>query len=523
MNGLSEWIILAIISLASALLAAAFIRLGSRNRSAAPEHSSWTKDEAVWLFDGPRLLDATPLARRRINTGDNCDAWASLRASLVPRFAGFPATQGDVEASGFMCHPATQPGDPGKLELEWLDGMLRVRLVEDRKCTIETNHTRALREELSNLRATVNRLPYPIWRTDDDGKVIWTNVAYNQLDRQTRTRDKAGDTLFPTPTVVVDRDTTRRVAACDRDTGHKRWFDVTTIPDKQGPLHFAASVDAVIEAENAQRNFVQTLAKTFAQLSIALAIFDRNRRLALFNPALVDLTALPAEFLAGRPTLLTFFDRLRDQRIMPEPKNYSTWRQQMAELVAAASDGRYQETWSLPSGSVYSVSGRPHPDGAIAFLIEDITAEITLTRRFRSDLEQGQAIIDRLDDAIAVFSADGNMTVTNAAYRKLWAVDPDMSFAETSVIDATRTWQEKCLASPVWGEIRDFVELRENRTDWWAQVQLKTGDTLTCHVHPIQSGAAMVTFSRNTNDAMIGTRMKPPLKQTSDNRLMAGS
>ena len=421
-----------------------------------------------------------------------------------------------------MCLPATTPGDPGKLECEWLDGMLRVRLVEDRKCASETNLTRALREELSNLRATVNRLPYPIWRTDEESRVIWSNVSYNQLDRQTRTRDDSVDPLFPTPAVAPDRDTTRRISVSDRDTDRKHWFDVTTIPDKQGPLHFAASVDAVIEAENAQRNFVQTLAKTFAQLSIGLAIFDRSRRLALFNPALVDLTALPAEFLAGRPTLLTFFDRLRDQRIMPEPKNYSTWRQQMAELVAAASDGRYQETWSLPSGSVYSVSGRPHPDGAIAFLIEDITAEITLTRRFRSDLEQGQAILDRLDDAIAVFSADGNMTVTNAAYRKLWAVDPDMSFSETSVIDATRTWQEKCQASPVWGEIRDFVELRENRTDWWAQVQLKTGDTLTCHIHPIQSGAAMVAFSRNMKDEMVGIRMKPPLDQTPDNRLMAG-
>jgi len=54
----------------------------------------------------------------------------------------------------------------------------------------------------------------------------------------------------------------------------------------------------------AQRNFVQTLTKTFAQLSIGLAIFNRERQLVLFNPALIDLTALPADFLTGRPHLL---------------------------------------------------------------------------------------------------------------------------------------------------------------------------------------------------------------------------
>ena len=73
-------------------------------------------------------------------------------------------------------------------------------------------------------------------------------------------------------------------------------------------MFYAVDVNAVVSAEISQRKFVQTLAKTFAQLSIGLAIFDRNRQLALFNPALIDLTALPAEFLSARPNLLSFFD-----------------------------------------------------------------------------------------------------------------------------------------------------------------------------------------------------------------------
>ena len=123
----------------------------------------------------------------------------------------------------------------------------------------------------------------------------------------------------------------------------------------------ATCINAVVAAEQAQRNFVQTLAKTFAHLSIGLAIFDRNGQLALFNPALVDLTGLPAHFLSARPTMLSFFDQLRENRRMPEPKNYLNWRQEIADVIAAATDGRYQETWSLETGQTYSVKAARIP------------------------------------------------------------------------------------------------------------------------------------------------------------------
>ena len=102
----------------------------------------------------------------------------------------------------------------------------------------------------------------------------------------------------------------------------------------------------------------------------------------LFNPALIDLTTLPADFLSARPNLLTVFDKLRDNQIMPEPKNYAAWREKLAILVAAATEGTCTEIWNLPTGATFRISGRPHPDGALAFLFEDMTAEISMSRQF---------------------------------------------------------------------------------------------------------------------------------------------
>lgn len=280
------------------------------------------------------------------------------------------------------------------------------------------------------------------------------------------------------------------------------WFDVRSLRLDAGWMNYATDVNAVVNAEIAQRNFVQTLTKTFAHLSIGLAIFDRKRQLALFNPALIDLTTLPAEFLSARPNLLSFFDRLRDRQMMPEPKNYRSWREQIADLVAAADTGQYSETWSLPSGMTYRISGRPHPDGAVAFLFEDISAEISLTRRFRSQLELGQSVLNTLEQSIAVFSSSGVLAFSNIAYRKMWNIECDTSFTDISITDAARQWQAGSMPTPVWGDLRDFVVQFGERTDWQADVILRNGKAVQCQVIPMSGGATLVIFQ--TDETQLG-------------------
>ncbi|WP_254444417.1 hypothetical protein [Ruegeria sp. HKCCA6707] len=168
----------------------------------------------------------------------------------------------------------------------------------------------------------------------------------------------------------------------------------------------------------------------------------------------------------------------------------------MNDLLEAAQDGNYQETWTLPSGSVYSVSGRPHPDGAVAFLFEDITAEITLTRRFRSEMDLMQSILDKLADGVAVFADDGTLAFTNYAYHQLWGELDETGFEVTTILDVTRSWQDKCAATPILGEIREFIETRENRAEWNANFQMRTGEEVNCTISPMQNGATIICFAR---------------------------
>ena len=336
--------------------------------------------------------------------------------------------------------------------------------------------------------------PDALWQTDDHGRLIWYNEAYEQLCESTGHEiDGTCPIDIELPAKRVERSTRISIKPEDHP---QRWLEVVSRPVEHGWVHYATSIDSLVNAEMAQRNFVQTLTKTFAHLPIGLAVFDRDRQLVLFNPALVDLTHLPVDFLSAKPNLLSFFDHMRENRMMPEPKNYSSWRDKLYDVVSAAREDRYCETWNLPSGLTYKITGRPHPDGAVAFLIEDISAEISLTRRFRSELELTQSVLDCFEDAVAVFSRLGVLTFSNAAYRSQWKCDPDSAFAEITIVDATKEWQQDCQPSPIWANLREFVLTLRDRQGWEAQLTRKSGEILRCRVQPVAAGATLVRFTR---------------------------
>lgn len=490
---MADWIILALISLVSCSFAVLLLlpRRALHDRSYGLLSSSSLFD-TVFLFDANRLISHSDIALAGF---ESVNGWDDLRRLLQRDFPTFPNTYEIVRDQGRLVVPAIDCTVGREVLCEWIDGVARVQLRD----VVKTGKP-VSRAPSDPIRLAMDKAPYPVWFLDRTARVQWCNAAYVALARKARGHDAdLTEPLFPVFSDAAKLSEKSRVFINTEDGSTKLWFDLTQIDHPEGRLSYAVDINPVVEAESTQRKFVQTMTKTFAQLSIGLAIFDRNRQLALFNPALIDLTALPPDFLSCRPGLSSFFDRLRDQQMMPEPKNYRGWRSQMNALLEAAEDGTYQETWSLPSGSVYSVSARPHPDGAVAFLFEDITAEITLTRRFRSETDLMQSVLDKLADAIVVFADDGTLAFTNFAYQQLWGETDETGFEAESVTDVTRKWQERCVATPILGEIRDFVAMRENRAEWSGDTRMRDGTPLTCTVTPMQNGATIVRFSVDNN------------------------
>ncbi|MEO1639559.1 MAG: PAS-domain containing protein [Pseudomonadota bacterium] len=344
--------------------------------------------------------------------------------------------------------------------------------------------------ELSLLREVAEQSPMLIWQTDAQGQKIWSNPAFARFDDCNRT---AADELVANGHAQDKDGQTRHRLQADLQ-GEPMWFDITTASHGAGRLCYAKEATELMRVDANRREFVETLAKTFAELSIGLAIFDRNRRLIVFNPALVELTTIPPEFLSNRPRIDTMLDRLRELQIMPEPSDYASWREQFTAVEDGAKAGTYCKNWALTHDRTYRVTGRPHPNGAFALLFEDISAEVSLTRRFRSDIETSQAVLDTLPDGIAVFSSAGTLVISNLAYARLWSTDEDLTFQHREMRTEMNIWQDQCVPTPIWSRMRDVVGQFGQRKPWSDTALLLDGRNLRCQATPLAGGMLLVRF-----------------------------
>ena len=456
-------------------------------------------DPVVFLFDGEDLVDATPAAHELLDqTAFGTSDWSRLLAILAPRFTGIEAMLEALPERGTV----QRADDRGRLRAEMRGSLIRITMA-DPKATeaskgIDPQSLDALERELASLRALAGAVPGLLWRQGPDGQIHWMNGGY--LDAVRRLHGAAVAETWPPPAIFDHLPNTasgpmsRRLSLPGTGAGRIDWYDCQATPLGPDTLYTAVDANAAVLAEGKLLEIRQSFTRTFAELPIGLAIFDRTRQLVIFNPALTDLTGLAPDFLAARPTLFGFLDKLRERHMIPEPRDYPSWRRHLVDLEAAAVEGCYSETWSLPDGRIYKVIGRPHPDGAVAFLFEDVSAEIALTRRFRSELELGHSALDAIEDPIAIFSPGGILVLANEAYGEIWGGDPETSFSDIDVQQATRRWMERTAPTPVWGDLREFVTQATDRSDWSAEVRLRDGRLVTCRVAPIAGGSTMVRF-----------------------------
>lgn len=259
-------------------------------------------------------------------------------------------------------------------------------------------------------------------------------------------------------------------------------------------LFSPASDEADPKPETVDDDLVTTLSETFAHLSIGLLIFDKSAQLSLFNPAAAELTGLTPEFLLTKPKAESFFDKLRENRHMPEPKNYPDWRQKMTQIIMEAAEGAYQETWPLENGRTYSVIGKPLPLGAMVFLIEDISAELAINRNFRSEMALAHLILDRLDEGLIVFSTSGNLIFSNLFYSRLWKQDLDSAVADLTLSDAVTFWASKSNNPDVFSDLINVTKPKPQMLT----IQMTDGTELCCGVETLLDQATLIRFQRQT-------------------------
>lgn len=450
------WDVMVQMGIAAALAAMVMfgLRLGNSGRSAQMPRGS-----IAFLFEAKRLVDATRPARDMLAADNGRAADLDRLIDLLsPRFPFLRKALEGIEESGEI-QIAAIDGERGVVRAHAWDGLLRITLTGDDSETAAAISNllaeKRMREEVCALRTMADDSPHLMWREDRDGTIQWANRTFLDL---VDTCHPQAENCWPPRGIFSDlprfreegKPVTSRHPILPDGTDTPRWFEITSQWNNGQNLHVAAEITEEVRAKDLQRDLMQTVTKTFAGLSVGLAVFDRNRQLVLFNPALSDLTGLKPARLVSRPQVETFLNMMREQRTVPDKKDFSVWRHQFISLEQGRSDT--VENWDLPDGRRFRVTGRPFPNGAVALLIEDVSSDVALTRRLNEALSLGQEVLDNIGDAVTVFSHERYLLLENAPSVALWGAAQGKNLIET-----LNGWRAQCRPSPGWEALMSHV------------------------------------------------------------------
>ncbi|MEM6971510.1 MAG: PAS-domain containing protein [Pseudomonadota bacterium] len=277
-------------------------------------------------------------------------------------------------------------------------------------------------------------------------------------------------------------------------------LQIMEIPTGDGDIvGLATDATVAAQAERTLGRFVQTMTETFAHLTAGLAIFDRNQKLVLFNPAFAQLLQLDPAWLANRPSLRDIIDALRANQRIPETGDYHGWRKRLLSLFDNTERADLDEIWHLADGTNIKVLARPHPHRSLAFVFDDISDRIRLEQRYRQSIDLQEATLNRLQEGLAVFGADGRLRILNASFTQIFGIDTALLQPGMHVREIVRLIGDMTVETDLWDKVTTAVTADETRSPWAERLTLGSSRILRLRLAPLPGGDTMLVIADITD------------------------
>jgi signal transduction histidine kinase len=346
----------------------------------------------------------------------------------------------------------------------------------------------------------LDNMEQPVWRRDSSGKLTWVNHSYANSVDASSPEDviKEQRELLSTITRQKIRATTTLESPYhDRISsvvaGDRAFLDVLDVKSIHGSAGIA--IDAT-EAENIREELKRTFkshAETLDHLATPVAIFDGEQRLQFYNQAFVTLWGLDLVFLESKPDNSELFDRLRAANKLPAELNWKSWKEQALSVYRALDTKT--DLWYLPDSQTLRVIATAHPQGGATWVFENLTEQVDLQMRYNTLVKVQGETIDHLAEGVAVFAADGRLSISNPAFRILWGITAEQSASGTHINDLQAACAGEYEKPDGWKAFSSFItSFDDERKSEQGTLELNSGIVLNYAVIPLPDAQTMLTF-----------------------------
>ena len=443
------------------------------------------------------VMDA-PMPRRILGFGSwLAPEMAQILESHVERLRG--------RGEGFRLALASLGGRHLEAEGRAVGGraVMRIRDVSGDRLELtklRERHAKAL-TDLDTLKSLLDAIPQPVWVRDRDERLAWVNAAYARAVEASDPRDATTRNIE-----LLDRQT-RDAATKARATTHE-WRarapavvagqrHLLEIIDVSAPAGSVGMANDLVELETLRADLgrqMEAHARTLDQLTTAVAIFDRGKRLVFHNAAYRQLWGLDSTFLDQKPTDSEILDRLRAERKLPEQADFRTWKAGLMDAYQSVE--MIEQVWYLPGGRTLRTVTNPNPQGGLTYLCDDVTERFHLEQRYNALIRVQGETLDTLKEGVAVFGTDGRIKLFNTAFAGMWELDPNFLSGKPHIDQVVRECSALCGDDETWSQLRSVVAaIHDARTGFESRLTRTDSRFIDCAAAPLPDGATLLTFT----------------------------
>lgn len=358
----------------------------------------------------------------------------------------------------------------------------------------------------------LGKAPFPAWRMNGSGRLEWVNLAYVTAVEAGGPEQVLQDQVMLDAGLTEQAETVMRNGQPDSDTravvsrGQRCAMRFEVFPVSGAAAGFAIDVTEAEEARNNLQRFRQAHDETLNHMAEAVIVFDRSKALSFYNTAFSHLFGLDEAWLNERPGHAGLLDRMREKRLLPEQANFDQWKaDELARYNAAPNEEMPDELWPLPDGRTLRVAVQRHPLGGLMLIFEDKTDELALRARYNTLINVQRATLDKLHEAVAVFSSNGRLQLHNNAFETLWSFDAEDLAGQPDFDSVAETCAGLFADDRVWTDVKARVTdpSPQARKQVTGEMRRTDGRVLTYLTRPLPDGATLICWDDVTDSRRI--------------------
>ncbi len=369
-------------------------------------------------------------------------------------------------------------------------------------------------DEGSAFRAMLDVIPDPAWMRDRAGRLAWVNAAFAKAVEAATANDVVVRNLE-----LLDQDARTAAEAARGEgkpwvarasavvTGERHLLHVVDVPAETCSAGIAIDLSELEAARGELQRQTASHARTLDQLSTAVAIFDRSKRLAFHNAAYRALWSLDPAFLDAGPLDGEILDRLRTEGRLPEQVDYRAWKSGVLSAYQAVDP--IEQPWYLPGGRTLRTVTNPNPNGGVTYLFDDVTERYHLEQQYNALIRVQGETLDTLKEAVALFGTDGRLKLFNPSFADVWRLDGAWLAERPHIDDVAQLCLPLCGDDAGWTDLRAVVAgLEDGRRGVENRLHRRDGTILDYAAAPLPDGATLVTFSNVTAGVKVARALE---------------